>query len=144
MKNKQEMNLTNKRRGFTLIELLVVVSIIGILALVILLSLNSARNKAKDASFKTTISSVNVAISQCCASEGAIQGKANGGGAAVAICNPTTGAAYPSDLNFGSATVNAVCSGGNYQVAVTPGTANSGNCTSATLNQTGIVGYAGC
>ena len=44
-----------KNKGFTLIELLVVIAIIGVLASVVLASLNSARNKAADVAVKSNL-----------------------------------------------------------------------------------------
>lgn len=54
--------ITDKQKAFTLIELLVVISIIGILASVVLASLNSARISARDAQRQLDLRAMKTAL----------------------------------------------------------------------------------
>ncbi len=50
------------KRGFTLIELLVVVAIIGMLSTIVMVSLNTARKKARDSEVRTELAQIRTAI----------------------------------------------------------------------------------
>lgn len=52
----------HKEKGFTLIELLVVIAIIGVLASVVLASLNNARQKSRDARRITDLKQIQLAL----------------------------------------------------------------------------------
>ncbi len=99
-------------KGFTLIELLVVIAIIGILASVVLASLNTARNKGSDAAVKSELAQLR--------SNGAIFYDTNNqsyGTLATAVCtSPGTNNVFASSTSI-ITTLNTNANGGAYCTA---------------------------
>ncbi|MFA6392708.1 MAG: type II secretion system protein [Candidatus Paceibacterota bacterium] len=89
-----------KNKGFTLIELLVVIAIIGILASVVLASLNSARNKGADAATKAALANMRA--------QAEIFYDQYSGYSSAAIALPATGCTATSTLFLDGVMTNAI------------------------------------
>lgn len=128
-----------KNKGFTLIELLVVIAIIGILASVVLASLNSARSKARDARRKSDLKEIHTAMELYLDDHGGVypgvQGffsnRDVGGNSNINVLQPTYISTVPDDPQhiFGSGVPTYLHMTKDY----TDGIVNAGSCSGLVL-----------
>lgn len=95
--------MARQKKAFTLIELLIVIAIIGVLASIVLVSLNSARNKSRDAAIRAEVRILTTLFHQQFADTGSYTSLQSGWDDNEASCNNSFGSsAY-------AAAARAVC-----------------------------------
>lgn len=109
----------NQQKGFTLIELLVVIAIIGLLASVVLLALNSARSKSRDAKRIADVRQMTSALELYYNDNNAYPTTLGGlvttyMGATVAAPTPQDGSCASTQNTYGYATAGSAVTGGGY------------------------------
>jgi type II secretion system protein G len=127
----QILRAKNKSLGFTLIELLVVIAIIGILAAVVLVSLNSARSKSRDARRLSDIHQLQTALELFYNDNGGYPPTGTGNTIAAAAAATTGGTAWSTYFNNAWPTaptpVDGTCTAGqNTYTYTATGTASNG------------------
>ena len=124
----------NNSKGFTLIELLVVIAIIGILSTIAMTSLNGARKKAADASFRSSVSSVQAVGVLCCDTTGGLTPTATAAPNGNICADTSVSGTYPPNTAIGTTITVTGCSGGSFTILMNKpapfgGTLATGTCT---------------
>ncbi len=109
----------NTKKGFTLIELLVVISVIGILASIVLVSLGGAQDAAKDARIKSSMSQLRV-VAQLASSP-------IGDYSAAAVCSAVNASPAYDDITDMGGIISVACN-----------SVTSSFCIGVTLNNTEV------
>ena len=130
------MKTKKNAKGFTLIELLVVVAIIGILAGIVLVSLNSSKERTRKASLQSTLASIMPVASMCVNDGGSIQAPTSATAGGGEICDLTDvtetwpGLTHITGVTYQYITTNdTTISAGEGATVVVSCDVTSGSCT---------------